>query len=57
MIKSREKVGGHVTCVGRIGIGYKIVFGRREREGSLGEIEVDGKIGPKMHLKQSCGSY
>lgn len=43
MIISREKYGCHVTCMGRIGIGYKIVSGRRE-------IEGDEKIGLKMHL-------
>jgi len=41
---------GHVTCVGRVETGQKIVSGRREREVSLGEIEEDGKIGLKMHL-------
>jgi hypothetical protein len=50
MIKSREKLGGHVTCVRRIAIGYKILSRRRESEVYLGEIEEDGKIGLKMHL-------
>jgi hypothetical protein len=50
VIKSREKLCGHVTCVGRIGIGYKIVSGRRESEVSLGEIEEDGKLVLKTHL-------
>jgi hypothetical protein len=41
--------------VGRIGTGYKIVSGSREREVSLGEIEEDRKICVKKHLiKNNC---
>jgi hypothetical protein len=43
-------LGGHATCVGRIGTGSKIVSGRREREVSLGEVEEDRRISVKMHL-------
>lgn len=50
MIKSGENLGGHATCVGRIGIGSKIVSGGREREVSLGEVEEDRRVSVKMHL-------